>query len=195
MGFLSNIFKSIKQHTKPRFVINKDINSVQILLESNHEQYFTLEFNTLVPKEFNSQEANSTSLQCYNKDLKNIYIENIDLGMNVQWSGSAGGHFQQFIYDEFNTLQLQCFKSIDKDFYRFSKYKGVNNIEVGIVWLSFSSEDIFIFDDKGKLFNDLLKIYGFIDDDMVIDEKENNLIVKNSMMNNNIVNSYFQENI
>ncbi len=80
MGFLNNMFNKLKQATRDRFVLNKETNSIQILLDSSHEQYFTLEFDTMnIKTPHDPNIFKSTVIDANNSNLGELYIEVIQL--------------------------------------------------------------------------------------------------------------------
>jgi len=195
MGFLNSIFNKIKSATRERFVLNKETNSIQILLDSSHEQYFTLTFDSMNIKTlYDPNIFRSTVIDANSLDLGELYIEVIELDYQHDWNGSAGGCFDIFIKQEFQKSKFEFVKSFDDDFAKFTKYQVNDKYEVGLIWFSLNKQDIFIFDTKGKLFNDLLKIYDVENSLYFIDKLESvNMKPKNSLTQTNLIGDYISK--
>jgi len=195
MGFLNSIFNKIKSATRERFVLNKETNSIQILLDSSHEQYFTLTFDTMnIKTPHDPNIFRSTVIDANNADLGELYIEVIELDYQHDWNGSAGSCFDIFIKQEFSSSKFEFIKSFDDDFAKFTKYLVDDKYEVGLIWFSLNKEDVFIFDTKGKLFNDLLKIYDMKNSLYFIDKLESvNMKPKSSLTQTNLIGDYISK--
>jgi len=192
MGFLNSIFNKIKSATRERFILNKETNSIQILLDSSHEQYFTLTFDSInIRTPHDPNIFRSTVIDANNADLGELYIEVIELDQQHDWNGSAGSCFDTFIKQEFSSSKFEFIKSFDDDFTKFTKYLVDDKYEVGLIWFSLNKQDVFIFDTKGKLFNDLLKIYDVEQNSYFIENFEtNNFVVKNSITKLNMIENF-----
>ncbi len=195
MGFLNNIFNKIKSATRERFILNKETNSIQILLDSSHEQYFTLTFDTMnIKTPHDPNIFRSTVIDANNADLGELYIEVIQLDQQHDWNASAGSCFDIFIKQEFSSSKFEFIKSFDDDFAKFTKYLVDDKYEVGLIWFSLNKQDVFIFDTKGKLFNDLLKIYDAKNSLYFIDKLESvKMKPKNSLTQTNLIGDYISK--
>jgi len=195
MGFLNKIFNKIKSATRERFVLNKETNSIQILLDNSHEQYFTLSFDTMnIKTPHDPNIFRSTVIDANNAALGELYIEVIELDQQHDWNGSAGSCFDIFIKQEFSSSKFEFIKSFDDDFAKFTKYLVNDKYEVGLIWFSLNKQDVFIFDTKGKLFNDLLKIYDVENSLYFIDKLEPvNMKPKNSLTQTNLIEDYISK--
>jgi len=161
MGFFDKVFNKIKSATRQRCVVNKEQKQIQILLDSSDENYFTLSFESMAVR--SAHDANISknySIDVFNSELGKLYIEVIKLDLQHQWNSSAGGCFDFFIKQQFQSSNFDFIKSQDGDFYKFTKYCVDDRYEVGTIWLNLNKQDVFIFDPKGKLFNDLLEIHN-----------------------------------
>ena len=196
MGFLNTIFNKIKSATRKRFVLNKETKSIQVLLNTSDEQYFTLSFDTLNIKTHNDPNIlKNYAIEALNQHLGNLYIELIQLDSSHDWNGSAGSNFDMFIKKEFNKSNFEFIKSFDDKFCKFTKYLVDEKYEIALIWFSLNSQDLFIFDEKGKLYNDLLKIYGVENKSYFIENFETgNFKVKSTLTQSNILENYISTN-
>jgi hypothetical protein len=194
MGFLGGIFDKLKKASRSRFEADKSSNLVQFLIDTKHDKYFTLEFDHMEITHPNDIATLKTHVvNGYSEHLGNLYIEAIDLFPEYTWNGLPGSCFEIFIKKEFPSSKFELVKSYDDNFCEFIKYKLDNN-EVGLIWFSLNQTELFIFDQKGKLFNDLLKMYSIDEESLFIEEIDNsNLKVKNSMTMTNITEDFFRK--
>jgi hypothetical protein len=192
MGFFGNIINKIQKATRPRFELDKSSKSVQFLLDTNDEEYFTLQFNTLnITNPHDPAILRATSIKGENSNLGSLYIEVIRLNIQNEWQMSAGSAFELFIKKEFANKNIEFIKSWDSRYSKLTKYK-IDNIEVGLIWFSLNEEEVFIFDKKGKLFNDLLKIYNVSDESLEIENlDEANLDIDSTITTSNMIEGFF----
>jgi len=192
MGFLNNIFNKIKSATRERFIVNKKTNSIQILLDSSNKQYFTLEFDTMnIKTPHDPNILKNYGIKATNKELGKLYIELIQLDFQHEWNGSAGSCFDIFIKKEFQKSNFEFIKSFDDDFCKFTKYFVDDKYEVALIWFCLNNQEVFIFDEKGKLYNDLLKIYGIEKSSYFIENFETgNFAVKNTLTQLNLTENF-----
>jgi hypothetical protein len=192
MGFFGNIINKIQKATRPRFELDKSSKSVQFLLDTDDEEYFTLQFNTLnTTNPHDPAILRATSIKGENSNLGSLYIEVIRLNMQNEWKMSAGSAFELFIKKEFADKNIEFIKSWDSRYSKLTKHK-IDNIEVGLIWFSLNEEEVFIFDKKGKLFNDLLKIYNVSDKSLEIENlDEANLDIDSTITTSNMIEGFF----
>lgn len=192
MGLLNTIFNKIKSATKKRFVLNKEAKSIQILLNTSDEHYFTLSFDILNIKTHNDPNIlKNHIIEAFNQNLGNLYIEVIKLDSSHDWNGSAESNFDMFIKKEFNKSNFEFIKSFNDKFCKFTKYLVDDKYEIALICFSLNNQEVFIFDEKGKLYNDLLKIYGVESKSYLIENLETgNFKVKNSLTQSNILEDY-----
>ncbi|MGB5867497.1 MAG: hypothetical protein WBG69_06475 [Arcobacteraceae bacterium] len=192
MGFLNTIFNKIKSATRERCVINKEQKQIQILLDSSDEEYFTLSFENMdVRSAHDANISKSYIVDVFNSELGKLYIEVIQLDLQHQWNSSAGGCFDFFIKQQFGSSNFEFIKSEDGAFYKFTKYCVAGRYEVGMIWLNLNKQDIFIFDVKGKLFNDLLQIYNITNKVLQINNDEIlDINLKTTLTQTNIIDNF-----
>ena len=171
MGFFSNIVNSIKKSTRSRFNLNKNTNTIELLLDSKDENYFTLEFETMnVENLYDPSVQKASKIIASNEKLGTLYIETIRLQDRHIWDVSPGSGFSRFIQDQFKASELKYIDSFDSDFAKFTKYQLDYEKEFGVIWFNLNSIDVFIIDCKGKLFNDLLEIYNVKNKLLIIED-------------------------
>ena len=192
MGLLNTIFNKIKSATRKRFVLNKETKSIQVLLNTSDERYFTLSFDTINIKIHSDPNIlKNYAIDAFNQNLGNLYIELIQLDSSHDWNGSAGSNFDMFIKKEFNKSNFQFIKSFNDRFCKFTKYLVDDKYEIALIWFSLNNQELFIFDEKGQLYNDLLKIYGVENKSYFIENLETeNFKVKNTLTQSNILEDY-----
>ena len=192
MGFFNRIISKIKSAARKKFIVNEETNSVQILLNSEDEQYFTLTFDAMNIKNPNDHNIfRSYAINAFNQDLGDLYIESIEVDSLNNWNVSAGSSFDNFIKNEFHKSNFEFIKSYDDDFCNFKKYLVDDKYEIALIWLSLSNQELFIFDEKGKLYNDLLKIYDVENKAYFIENFElGNFKVKNTLTQSNMIENY-----
>jgi hypothetical protein len=194
MGFFSNIINSVKQATRSRFELNKTTNTLQLLLNSKDENYFTLEFDTMDTQRLNDPSTlNAYKIVGTNNTLGNLYIEAIRLQHNCKWNVAPGSGFNRFLQEQFKKEELRYIESSQTDFAKFSKYQINYEDEIGVIWLSLNQYEVFIIDPKGKLFNDLVKIYALKNPNLTIEDttKELPLDISSSLTATNLRENYF----
>jgi len=193
MGLLDSIIGKFKNAVRERLIINKKTNSIQLLLDMNHEQYFTLTFDEMIvntPMDTNVFNAYSIKTKC--KKLGSLYIEAIRLHNINSWNLSAGSAFDSFLKNELSNHKLEYISSTENDICNLKKYTLNNDFDIGVIWFTLNSYELFIVDQKGTLFNDLLDMYSINDNNLIITEKEHEEIsIKNSLTQNNVFENYF----
>jgi len=193
MGLLDSIIGKFKNAVRERLIINKKTNSIQLLLDMNHEQYFTLTFDEMIvntPMDTNVFNAYSIKTKC--KKLGSLYIEAIRLHNINSWNLSAGSAFDSFLKNELSNHKLEYISSTENDICNLKKYTLNNDFDIGVIWFTLNSYELFIVDQKGTLFNDLLDMYSINDNNLIITVKEHEEIsIKNSLTQNNVFENYF----
>jgi len=196
MGFFSNIINSVKQATRSRFELNKDSNTLQLLLNSKDENYFTLEFDSMsVENLYDPSIQNAYKIIGSNKSLGALYIESIQLKHDQEWNVSGGSAFEEFFKEQFKNSELKFIDSSETDFTKFSKYQINYENEVGVIWINLNNIDVFIIDTKGALFNDLLEIYSIKNKELFIQDTNTKLPleIQNSLTAINIREDFFSK--
>ena len=193
MGLLNSIIGKFKNAVRERLIVNKETNSIQLLLDMNHEQYFTLTFDEMIVNTpMDTNVFNAYSIKPKSKELGNLYIEAIRLHNINSWNLSAGSAFDTFLKKELNNHKFVYISSFENNICNLKKYTLNNDFDIGIIWFTLNSYELFIVDQKGKLFNDLLDMYNVNDEKLIITEKEHKkIIIKNSLTQNNVFENYF----
>lgn len=194
MGFFGNIIDSIKNSTRSRFRLDKEINTIELLLNTKDENYFTLQFTTMeLNNLYDTSVLNAYQIKGINESLGTLYIETIQLKPLHDWNCSGGSAFDMFIKEQFQKEQLQFIDSADSEFAKFSKYQIDYQNEIGLLWFNLNNIDVFIIDTRGKLFNDVLKIYHIKNKDLYIKDTSNevSLQLKSSLTATNLRENYF----
>lgn len=193
MGFFGKILNSIKHASREKFILNKNNNSTQILLDSNHEQYFTLTFENMnVTRPTDSNVTNAYRIDANSKKLGDIYLESIEIDNIKSWNMSAGSAFDRFLKKELHSYKLEYISSFENNTCNLKRYTIDNNFDIGIIWFTLNSIELFIVDQKGTLFNDLLDMYNAKDEKLLIKEKEHEkIIIKKSLTEDNFMENYF----
>lgn len=196
MGFFGKLFDSMKQAVRNRLELDKNNNTIQLLLDTKDENYFTLRFDTLqVENLYDPSVQKAYKLLGEHQNLGTLYIETIELQFDQDWNCSPGSAFSQFVNEQFKKDQLKYIDSIDTDFTKFSKYQLNYENEIGVIWINLNKIDIFIIDLKGKLFNDLLEIYTIKNQELFISDidKQIPLQINNSLTSTNMRENYFSK--
>ena len=196
MGFFSNIINTVKKSTRSRFNLNKESNTIQLLLDTKDENYFSLEFETMnVENLYDPSVQNGQKIIGSNENLGTLYLEAIQLRHDHDWNCSAGSAFDRFVKEQFKNSELKYIDSFDSDFVKFTKYQVNFENEFGVIWFSLNQFEVFIIDLKGKLFNDLLEIYNVKNKELFIKDTRNKLPleIENSLTATNIREDYFSK--
>jgi hypothetical protein len=193
MGFLNKIFSSLKKASRKRVELNTDSKTLQILLNSGDEQYFTLEFDRMNKTNLSDSSIQEAySIVGENSSLGTLYIEVIRLRVQHKWQVSPGSAFDRIIQDSFRSHELRFKDSFDDRFCKLTKYELDYENEIGTIWLSLNQYEVFILDAKGQLFNDLLKIYLVKNSAMQIHNLTiANISIQNSVVASNMLESFF----
>lgn len=191
MGFLTNIFNKIKKSARNRFIVNKDAKNIQILLNTNDEKYFTLQFEEFTSISHpDSKVISSYSIYGKNKKLGSLYIESIQLSFEYDYSQSIGGYFEYMIKKQLSKEKIEFISSYDSNFYKLTKYMINHEDEIGIIWFNLSDINIFIVDKKGELFNNLCTYFEIKDKKLPIHNKQDyEFEIKTNILKEDIVNS------
>ena len=132
------------------------------------------------------------SINANNKELGNLYIEAIKLDNSKSWNQSPGSAFDSFLKKELHSHKFEYISSFEDNFCSLRKYTIDHNFDIGIIWFSLNSYELFIFDQQGKLFNDLLTMYSVNNEKLIILEKaHDNLAVTKSLTQDNLLENYF----
>lgn len=193
MGFLNNIVNTFKKASRKRVELDKDTNTLQLLLDTEDEEYFTLSFDSVkVQTLYDPSVQEAYSIDGENSSLGLLYIEVIRLRPQHEWRVSAGSAFDLLIKQTFKASELRFVDSYEKDFFKLSKYQIDSEFEIGAIWFSLNNYEVFILDTKGQLFNDLLEIYKVKNKDMLITSLEAYEVrVDKSITSSNLIENYF----
>jgi hypothetical protein len=163
MGWLdgiNNIVNSIKKSTRSRFVIDKENNSIQMLLDTKDEQYFTLEFEQMkVESQAFSHFQRAYYIEANSSKINNILVQMIELNGSSSIESSASTMFETYLKDELRQLKLEAVATKELDFAQFTKYQTDCDKEIGTIYLCLNTAEVLIVDVDGKLFHDMLDIY------------------------------------
>jgi hypothetical protein len=194
MGFFSNVLNTIKKSSRSRFDLNKDTNTLQLLLDTADENYFTLEFDTMkIEQLFDPSTQEAKKIIATHKSLGTIYIESIRLQHNKQWNCSAGSAFDIFIKEQFQKEKINYIDSYSGNFFKLTKYELNYENEFAAIWFCLNQFEVFIIDPKGQLSNDLFAIYDLKNKNLLIKDitTEISLDINTSLTQTNLRENYF----
>lgn len=193
MSFFKNIFQKLQMATKEKVVINKQTKSLDLLISIKNDQYFTLNFDNMHIQYPNDPCVLKTNLiYGINKDLGSLYIEIIKLKPRYEWKMSGESVFDIFIKNEFYSYDFEYMGSYEEKFYKFTRYNLDQDQNIGLIWFCLNDQDIFILDQKGKLFNDLLKIHDIKDSRVYMNINTlETLEIKDSITSLNMIEDFF----
>lgn len=84
-----------------------------------------------------------------------IFIEHIEIAMKCQWNGLAEGYFVNYMKKYFKVKEVKKLNSIKVENYEFSTYLLDNYKKIQMIELWGTSQNTFIFDEKGIFSNEL----------------------------------------
>jgi hypothetical protein len=194
MGFFNTIIQTLKKSSRSRFELDTKHNTLSLLLNTEDENYFTLEFDTMDQKKlYDPAILNGYQISGSNKSLGTLYIESIRLQHNKQWNCSAGSAFDRFVKELFQKEQLNYIDSYSGDFIKLTKYELNYENELGVIWFCLNQFEVFFIDPKGQLFNDLFAIYNLKNKNLLIKDTttEIPLDIHTSLTQTNLRENYF----
>lgn len=121
----------------------------------------------------------------------NLFIEYIDLDSSCSWNGFQRGYFEYLFK---TTLKLKLFKLIErKDFdnYEFSTYLIDEKYYMNLIYKYSVFENLFIIDYEGKYSTELIKQFDTNYENIYLNKSRFSSNYSKSLVNMNIINSYF----
>jgi len=193
MGFFNNIISSLKQASRKRVELNKQTNTLQLLLDTSSEEYFTLSFKSMKIQElYDPSILDAYSLECTSDTLGSLYIEVIRLKRDHQWRANPSSAFDQLIKHTFRSSELRFVDSFEDGFSKLSRYKVDHTHDIATIWFSLNQYEVFILDTKGQLFNDLLNIYDTKNETLFISSLESfDILPTQSIVTSNMIEDHF----
>lgn len=187
MGIISDTFKSIfKTLTKlSRPTFSLEDNELRFKIESDKFYIFPVENLEIKTRH------DSYVLEAYTVNTDDLYLEYINVDVDVTWRGLPLGHFTNLLKNELKLISLDLLEKIELKNYTFLTYKINNEYILNIINISDVDKEVFIIDTKANLYENLLKnfqksyVYKF--------EKNNNvsLYLNLSLAKNNAFHDYF----
>lgn len=166
MGWLNKIVSGIKKASHPNITLDQDKQEVRFKIES--ETCYTLPFSNMESHQNHSPFTHFSESISGTSDLYgHLYLESVQLDFESEWKGSPAGFFEYFLKQELRPAKLEIIKRLENRFVEMAKF-SLDSSEVGVISISYGNEELFIFDQSGKLFNSLLEVYGFSDSDATI---------------------------
>jgi hypothetical protein len=166
MSWLGNIINNIKKSTRARYVQNIENNAIQLLLNSDDERYFTLEFDKINIKNQSSTHFQRASyIEAKSSKFGDVLIQMIELNAMSSFETSASSMYETYLRQEFGDLELENIETRESKYTKFVKYQTkASQItgEIGTIYICLNNIEVLIVDcGTGVLFNDMLKIYDF----------------------------------
>lgn len=129
------------------------------------------------------------------KEYGKLFTEYIDLDFSCNWNGFQRGYFDDLFK---STLKLKSMKAVERLDYKnfeFSTYLINDNSYMNLIYKFSAKEDLFIVDYDGKLSDKLIKEFNQNYVNKYIDKTRFKSDYSNSLVNMNIINSYFTKEI
>lgn len=193
MGFFNTLINKVKKLSQKRLHIDTKNKTLQLLLHSNDETYFTLVFDEFSAKRTNDEALmQSYAIDAKNERLGTLYIETIRLKSLYDWYVDPKSAANLFIKSVFGN-QTVVTNTQKSDYFSLTKYADANGYEFILLHFSLITHDIFIIDQKGKLYQDMLEIFNINDQLLLQNPNPTPQKVKPSIVSLNLTQQFFHK--
>jgi len=168
MGFLANIVRKLKKSARKRVDVDTKNNTLQLLLRSDDEKYFTLSFDAMDVKSTNDEAVmQSYAIDANSARLGDLYIETVRVKPLFSWfraPKSAANLFVKRVYGN----ETRAIDSFSNDFFALTKYGDANGYEFALMHFNLVTHNVFIIDQAGKFCQDMLKVFNANNDALLV---------------------------
>lgn len=166
MGLFDRFFTSLQKTTRLDFHVDRNNHIVQFKMDPDND--YQMRFDSIQTKNHPSRYVlRAETFKCQSKIFRLVDMEFIELNNTCEWRSAKGSAYEYFLKREFSEADFRLIKRHSLQFVDFAKYRVGEN-EAGVIWVAFSGSDLFIFDQYGRLFNDMLDSCGVANDELRI---------------------------
>lgn len=133
----------------------------------------------------------SCTVSSYTKSLDTLFIEYINLDISCNWTALPRSYFEELYKNSLGIKNLSLIESLDYDEYQFNTYLIDNKYYMNLIWQSKNTEEKFILDNKGLYFDKLIRTFNKNYKNISLDKKRFTKDYNTSLVENNILGSYF----
>ena len=160
---------------------NNSIDEIQIL--KNNKKNFTYDSCT------NFSYISQNDEEKYGK----LFYEYINLDSNCSWNGMSRGFFDDLFKSTLKLKNMKALERINYGNYEFTTYIIDDKYYMNLIYNYTVTEDFFIIDYKGKLFDEMIRKYDKNYINKFLKEPRFNSNYSNSLVRMNILNGYFSK--
>lgn len=163
-----------------------NVNSVNSYIDmSKTKKQFTSDSCT-----FNSYILNSSSVE-----YGDIFIEQISLNSNCEWNGFQRSYFDNLFKEKTGVKTMVALERIDFQSYEFSTYLINDKYIMNLIYEFSANDNKFIVDYKGELFTKMINQFDKSYKNKYLDKPRFSSNYNSSLVNQNIIKNYFNEEI
>ena len=122
-----------------------------------------------------------------------LFYEYINLDSNCSWNGMSRGFFDDLFKSTLKLKNIKALERIDYGNYEFSTYIIDDKYYMNLIYSYSVTEDYFIIDYDGKLFDEMIRKYDKNYVNKFLKEPRFNSNYSNSLVRMNILNGYFSK--
>lgn len=122
-----------------------------------------------------------------------LFFEYINLDSNCSWNGMSRGFFDDLFKSTLKLKNMKALERIDYGNYEFSTYIIDDKYYMNLIYSYSVTEDYFIIDYEGKLFDEMIRKYDKNYINKFLKEPRFNSNYSNSLVRMNILNGYFSK--
>lgn len=122
-----------------------------------------------------------------------LFYEYINLDSNCSWNGMSRGFFEDLFKSTLKLKNMKVLERIDYGNHEFSTYIIDDKYYMNLIYRYTVSEDSFIIDYEGKLFDEMIRKYDKNYINKFLKEPRFNSNYSNSLVRMNILNGYFSK--
>lgn len=147
-------FVACQQQYDPIFKYNKQAKQMDFKIG---QEYFSFQlYNPLYTKRIDTN-ANDAFTITIKESSENMFVEYIDVYSNTIWNAQARSLYENFLKTNLKLKSLEVLERIEVDKnYEFTTYLVNKKERLHLIYIFDANKDIFIFDGKGKLYNELI---------------------------------------
>ncbi|MFA6742000.1 MAG: hypothetical protein WCR78_11000 [Arcobacteraceae bacterium] len=183
VDFFKSLFKTIKKLSRPYFSLEE--NELKFKIDS--DTFFKFPILNIETK----TRYDSYILDAYTLKADNIHLEYIHTDNDTSWNAQALSFFKDLLKESINPYSMDLLEKKEFRHYEFLVYKIDEKYILNIIYIYEINKEVFIVDQKGDLYENLLKnfdknyVYKF-------EKNKTDFIDLNfSLVKNNAMKSYF----
>lgn len=183
VDFFKSLFKTIKKLSRPYFSLEEN----ELKFKIDTDTFYKFPILNIETK----TRYDSYILDAYTLKADNIHLEYIHTDNDTSWNAQALSFFKDLLKESINASSMDLLEKKEFRHYEFLVYKIDEKYILNIIYIYEINKEVFIVDQKGDLYENLLKN---LDKNYVYKFEKNKMDfidLNFSLVKNNAMKSYF----